>query len=79
MMRILQSVGIFVPRGSAGREREESRLLAAKAGKPEQKLMVVIDRSRMRSDRVERGDEWTEGFDRGEDETAEGLVRGASR
>jgi hypothetical protein len=33
----------FVTRDSAGRERGEMRLLAAKAGKPEQKLVVVID------------------------------------
>jgi hypothetical protein len=33
----------FVTRDSAGRERGKMRLLAAKAGKPEQKLVVVID------------------------------------
>jgi hypothetical protein len=44
MMRILQSMGHhFVTRDSAGRERGEMRLLATKTGKPEQKLVVVID------------------------------------
>ncbi|WP_353070969.1 hypothetical protein [Tunturiibacter gelidiferens] len=33
----------LVTRDSAGRERGKMRLLAAKAGKPEQKLVVVID------------------------------------
>jgi hypothetical protein len=69
MMRILESMGItFLTRDSAGRERGEMRLLAAKAEKP---------RSRTRSDHVERGNEWAEGGDCGEDERADGCSAGS--
>lgn len=40
---------------------------------------LLLTRSRTRPDHVERGNEWTEGGDRGEDERADGGVRGANR
>jgi hypothetical protein len=49
----------FVTRDSAGRERGEMRLLAAKLESQNRSWWLLLTRSRIRSDHVERGNEWT--------------------
>jgi hypothetical protein len=47
----------FVTRDSAGRERGEMRLLAAKLESQNRSWWLLLTRSRIRSDHVERGNE----------------------